>query len=309
MKASIRLDHQLLAVESDHTVHAMLELAAPPPADGGSRASLNLGIVIDRSGSMAGPKLEITKQCVEYLVRRLDPSDQLTLVTYDTEVQLLSALGPVDVARLEQIIRSIPPGGMTNLSGGWLKGREELARSAADDPKRLVLLTDGLANVGVTDHASLVGFARTAAGNGIGTTTIGFGEGFDEELLTDMANSGGGNSYYADSVDAAPGIFAEEFEGLMSLFAQTVSVEICPSQDVEVLAVLNEFPVASVPDGMQVSLGDAYGGERRRVVFQLRIPQLARLGVAKVADVVVRYTTVDNEIAAHELRLLCTSTW
>jgi hypothetical protein len=79
MKASIRLDHQLLAVESEHTVHAMLELAAPPPADGGTRASLNLGIVIDRSGSMAGPKLETTKQCVEYLVRRLDPSHHLTL--------------------------------------------------------------------------------------------------------------------------------------------------------------------------------------------------------------------------------------
>ncbi len=95
MQASIRLEHHLLAVEAEHRVHAMLELVAPPAPEGRERPPLHLALVIDRSGSMAGPKLETTKECAAFLVRRLAPTDELALVTYDDEVQLLSPLVPV----------------------------------------------------------------------------------------------------------------------------------------------------------------------------------------------------------------------
>ncbi len=110
---------------------------------------------------------------------------------------------------------------------------------------------------------------------GVGRT-IGFGEGFDEALLTAMADAGGGNAHYAPTPDAAPGIFAEEFEGLMALVAQNVSVEIRPSEDVGLLGILHGFPQVAVPGGVHVSVGDPYGDERRRLVFELHISEPPR---------------------------------
>jgi len=118
-----------------------------------------------------------------------------------------------------------------------------------------------------------------------------------------MADAGRGNAYYVPTPDAAPAIFAAEFEGLASLVAQNVSVEIAMSEDVAFLGILNEFPTVAVPGGVQVSLSDAYGDERRRVVFQLHVPRLQALGPRRVAEVVLRYVSVGEQIAAHEVTL------
>jgi Ca-activated chloride channel homolog len=303
MDAWIRLDHQLLAVEGDHTVHAMLELSAPEPSKPTARAPLHLALVIDRSGSMHGAKLEHTKAAATYLLRRLSREDHIALIAYDHEVQLLSALRPVDQDVHPRLISGMWSRGQTNLSGGYLKGVEELRRAPANSSRRVLLLTDGLANEGVKEPDALIGIARQLGAHNIGTTTIGFGEGFDEMLLTRMAEAGGGNSYYAESPDEAPRIFADEFEGLAKLVAQNVSVEIRPTQEVKFVGILNEYPQVSVPGGMQILVGDAYGGERRRVVFELHIPEMARLGVAKVGELVLRYVTVGDQVATHEITI------
>jgi Ca-activated chloride channel family protein len=303
MQANIRLEHELLAVETEQSVHAMLELTAPAAPAGRERPPLHLALVVDRSGSMAGDKLETTKRCAAFLVERLAPTDQFALIDYDDQVRLLAPLAPVGGANLLPVIGWITPGGQTNLSGGWLKGMEVLKGATGPGARKVLLLTDGLANVGITDEGALVKMAASAQEAGIGTTTIGFGEGFAEDLLTAMADAGGGNAHYAATPEDAPGIFASEFEDLVSLVAQNVSVEIRPSDQVEVVGMLNEYPAVPVAGGVQLQLGDAYAEERRRVVFELGIPRLASLGVAKVADVVVRYVSVDQEVAAHELTL------
>ena len=299
MKANIKLEHHLLAVEDEHDVHALLELVSPP-APAREREPLRLALVIDRSGSMTGPKLETTKEAAICLVRRLSPADHLALVAYDDEVNLLAPLAPVDRAVLEATIRGIFPGGSTNLSGGWLKGVEELKRGDGDGVLRVLLLTDGLANVGITEPAQLVEMTRGAAEAGIGTTTIGFGADFDEALLTKMADAGRGTGHFAATPDDAPRIFAQEFEDLVSVVAQNVSVEVRPSEEVQVLGILNEYPMVEVPGGIQVQLGDAYGDEVRRVVFAFHVPRLAGLGVATVAEVVLRYASVGDQVALHE---------
>jgi Ca-activated chloride channel family protein len=303
MEASIRLEHDLLAVETDNTVHAMLELTAPALAPAGDRPGLELAVVVDRSGSMAGPKLETTKRCVDYLIRRLTVKDRISLIAYDDSVLLLSPLSGADKRALRTVAASIHPGGMTNLSGGWLKGREQLAGAASNGARKILLLTDGLANRGIVDRDALIRLTGGAHQAGIGTTTIGFGDDFDEELLTAMADAGGGNSYYAANPEEAPGIFAREFEGLARLVAQNVSVEIVPTEHVEILGVLNEYPLTTVRSGLQAAVGDVYAEEARRVVFKLRVPQMARLGVVRIADVVVRYVSVGDEIASHELTI------
>jgi Ca-activated chloride channel family protein len=96
MQANIRLEHELLAVETEQTVHAMLELTAPAAPAGRERPPLHLALVVDRSRSMAGDKLETTKRCAAFLVERLAPTDQFALVDYDDQVRLLAPLAPGD---------------------------------------------------------------------------------------------------------------------------------------------------------------------------------------------------------------------
>src|SRR6266540_759142 len=231
MDANIRLDHSLVALETEQDVHAMLELVAPEPDELDERPPLRLALVLDRSGSMDGPKLDVAKRCAAWLVSRLRDRDELALVDYDDQVRLLAPLGaPHD--HIAHALSHVHAGGSTNLSGGWLKGVEQLRGADAASPRKVLLLTDGLANAGITDRYTLVGLAQEASRTGIGTTTIGFGYGFDEDLLTQMADAAGGNAHYAETPDAAPAIFAEELEGLTQLAAQNVSVEIRPRDDV-----------------------------------------------------------------------------
>jgi Ca-activated chloride channel family protein len=246
---------------------------------------------------MAGEKLAVARRCSAWLVSRLRPVDELALVSYDDEVRLLAPLAPVREAPLRAAVAGLRPGGSTNLSGGWLRGLEQLRGGGG----KILLLTDGLANAGVTGRGDLTELARTGARESVGTTTIGFGEDFDEELLTAMADAGGGNAHWAATPDEAPSIFARELEGLTRVAAQNVSVELRPGPHVELLGVLNEYPQVPVAGGVQLELGDAYADEKRRIVFALHVPHLPALGPASVAELVIRYVSVGGQIAQHEL--------
>ena len=138
-------------------------------------------------------------------MRRLWPEDVVSVVAYDDDVETVAepATGKAQADLVERI-RSIETRGCTNLSGGWLRGRELVAGGKRDGAaNRVVLLTDGLANVGITEPDKLIGLCRTALDQGITTTTIGFGQGYDEVLLRRMAEAGGGSTYYIEDPDQA----------------------------------------------------------------------------------------------------------
>jgi len=134
-----------------------------------------------------------------------------------------------------------------------------------------VLLTDGLANQGITDPHLLTELCREAARKGITTTTIGFGPSFDEDLLRAMAEAGGGSAYYVERADQAPGIFEEEVEGLLSLAAQNVTAEVIPGKGSELVAVRHSYPRSPSGRGVKLELGDLYAREPRLVLVDFRL--------------------------------------
>src|SRR5205085_2515542 len=128
------------------------------------------------------------------------------------------------------MIRSVRAGGITNLSGGWLRGCEHvLSRQGAEMIHRVLLLTDGQANAGITDAQVLINTAREKADAGAVTTTLGFGSGFNEDLLISMAQAAGGNFYFIQTPEDATGVFQIELESLASVVAQNLAVTLAPA--------------------------------------------------------------------------------
>ena len=300
MEATVRLEHDLLALDGEHDVHVMLELAVPAAAHDAAREPLQLAVVLDRSGSMSGGPLRTVAQAAAYLVDRLQADDGVALVTYDDEAELIAPLG-ADRATALAALRAVTSGGMTNLSGGWLLGREQLA--TVTGARRILLLTDGQANRGITDDATLAALVGAAAGEGIGTTCIGVGEHFNEDLLGHLADAAGGNYRFLERADDAPQAFAEEFTDLVALVAQNVSVEVRPHPAVEVLGVLNDLPSTPVDGGVRIQIGDAYAGQRRRVVLRLHVPSLAAVGPVTIAELVLRHVSVGAQIEQRSVTL------
>lgn len=296
MKPNVLVDYQFVVSAGTYTVRALLELEGKAPSQG-NRVPLNLSVVLDRSGSMEGAKLQAAREAAALLVRRLFPEDTVSVVTFDDEVQTVAppATGG-DQAQLPRLIEAIDTGGCTNLSGGWLQGREYVAsakREAASN--RILLLTDGQANTGITEPDALVGLCRGAHEKGIATTTIGFGVDYDEHLLRRMAEAGGGNTYYIESAEQAPGIFAEEVEGLLSLVAQNISVDVAPGASVALTAVHHIYPSTSSADGIRVQMGDLYAREPKLLLMEFVVPDLEER-----ADVEIARCTVTAQVLSED---------
>ncbi|HSM04618.1 MAG TPA: VWA domain-containing protein, partial [Longimicrobiales bacterium] len=164
--------------------------------------------------------------------------------------------------------------GSTNLSGGWLQGRALVhERHLAEGVNRVILLTDGLANVGITDGETLTRLAAEARRAGVSTTTVGVGADFDEDLLAAMADAGGGSAYYIERLDQAGGIFEEEVAGLLSIGAQNLTVTIRPRDAVSVATVHHGYPAENAGDGrLRVAVGDLYAREPRELLADFLVP-------------------------------------
>jgi Ca-activated chloride channel family protein len=276
MHHTVLVDYELAVAQQGFIVRALLKLEGKAPTPD-NRIPLNLSIVLDRSGSMAGDKLAAARDAAAQLVQRLHPDDTVSVVAYDDNVTTVAepATGATQAGLTTQI-QSIQPGGSTNLSGGWLRGRELVARVKREGGvNRIVLLTDGLANVGITDPTQLLGLCRTACVAGLTTTTIGFGADYDEKLLRGMADAGGANTWYIERADQAPDVFAEELEGLLTLCAQTVSVEIRPSDAVTLTAIRHQYPTTTLgTGGARLEIGDIYAREPKSVLVEFFVPAL-----------------------------------
>jgi Ca-activated chloride channel family protein len=260
------------------------------------RVPLNLALVLDASGSMSGEKIARAKEAAGFAVRQLGSADQVAVVAYSDDVTMVAPSTTVTAAAKTDLlyrIGRIDTGGTTNLSGGWLTGCQELARIAGDEreQRRVLVLTDGLANVGITNPEELVEHARQLRLRGIVTSTMGVGADFNEELLEALARQGGGRFQYVETAKHVPDCVQGELGEMLQVSARKVAVEIRLPPSVRCQECLNDYVRDDLPDGMRLHLGDLAVGETRRVLLKL-VVEPAR-GVASLAlDAVALYVDV-----------------
>ena len=306
MRINALLDVDLVAIEATDSVTVLLELEAPAATPGDvPRPEHTAVVVLDRSGSMSGDRLTAAKRALIDLVDRLDDRDRFGLVVFDNVAEVVIPAGRVgDLGRdsLRRDIAKIHTGGMTDLSAGYLRGLQEARRVATVTGATIVLLSDGHANSGVTDSSKLRGVANRAASQGITTSTIGIGLGYDESILTEMATGGAGNHSFAQGPDDAAVAIAAELDGLLSKTVQAAHLIITPTSDVAAVRILNDLPCQRVEDGILVELGDFYAGEQRRLTITIDVPAMAAIGLAQIATLALAYVELAT-LEQHTLTL------
>jgi len=188
--------------------------AAARTAEQPRRAPIDLAIVIDRSGSMTGQPLAAALGCAQNLIKSLRDDDRVAIVTFDNTVNVVQPLA--ELTERESLcakLRRIRSGGSTALFDGWLEGARQLAPFTTKNRiSRVILLTDGQANVGLDDPAGIAEKVAELARAGVTTSTVGLGDGFNETLLTKMADAGEGQAHYGQTPEDLEDGFAEEFQ-------------------------------------------------------------------------------------------------
>jgi len=298
-----QLENASLTHLTEQSVLAMLSVRAPPaPEEDSKRPAMDLVACIDRSGSMRGPKMRLMKQTLELLVKRagLKHSDRFSIVTFDSSVKVDVPLEYMDSqgrSRAEDVIKGIREGSTTNLSGGALRAIDILDASASQAPatagtttsttgeqgrtRAVMLFTDGLANEGIRDTASLVAAVKGALdsaseklGGPISFFTFGFGADHNEDCLRTLAteSSAGGLYYYVNAAEDIPNAFADVIGGLSSVVAQNAVLTLAPEPGVSVARVLGSTYTRDTEGA--IVLGDLFAEDAKDVLVELTVPAL-----------------------------------
>jgi Ca-activated chloride channel family protein len=260
----------------------------PYPAD---RPRVNLSLVIDRSGSMGeARKLEFVKTAAHQLIELMGSDDVLSVVVYDHQVSVPFPARRVDGNReaLHRLVESLYPGGQTFLSGGLEEGFRQ-ARSARRNGfiNRVLLLSDGLANVGTVGRDALQRRAAEMAEHGISVSTFGVGHHFDEELLMMTATGGGGNYRYLGDPERIVAALSSEFHMASRTAASDVEIIIRLKRDCRFGSVVGR-EWRRDGDAYIIRLGDLSAGERRTLFASFNVAA-SNPGLREVGEVTVRY--------------------
>lgn len=271
-----RTDRRYVRAGAHSRRYVLLGLTAPTTQRRSERLPVNVALVLDRSGSMGGEKIALAKQAVERALLGLDERDRFSLVVYDDQIDLVVPSTPASAEAKRNArdrLAEIEARGSTNLADGWLRGAEQVALSQSERAiNRCLLLTDGLANVGLTDHESLRRHAAELRARGIETTTFGIGSDFDERLLQSLADAGGGHFYFVERGVQIADFLTSELGELLEIVARDAAIEVQLADGFR-LQSLSSVGEEHREGGARLALGNLVAGQEVEVVVELGFPR------------------------------------
>jgi Ca-activated chloride channel homolog len=289
---TVELDRCKVSPRESRDVNLIIRFCMPEEIKHeGRRPPLNLAMVIDRSGSMEDKgKIEYARQAACHVVDNLRGSDILGVVEYDDRITTLWRSQPLENPReVKELIEGLEPRGSTNLCGGLMEGVDQAHRYINSERiNRVILLSDGLANTGITNHAQIARMVRSAKARGITVSAIGLGLDYDENLMQAIAENGGGNYYYVESPSQMNRIFAQELAMLSKTYAKNVKLRFRGLENVDSVIVYG-YRSAVTRGTAEIELEDLYSGEKRSVLLQLRLKGI-NAGIQKLGSVELSYT-------------------
>lgn len=263
----VELDRGVLPADQQQTAAVKISLVADAPPEKITRPPVNLCIVMDRSGSMQGNKIEQARKAALEALSRLGPQDIFSLVIYDSKVETLIPAGRMqDQARARELIRGIRPGGNTALFGGVSRGAAELRKALGDHAQgmvhRMILLSDGLANVGPATPEDLGRLGVSLQKEGISVTTIGVGTDYNEDLMTRLAQRSDGNTYFVENENDLARIFGQELGDVLNVVARNIRIQIiCPENVKPLRSIGREATIRG--QKVELNLNQLYGNQER----------------------------------------------
>ena len=279
LRINAGFDRNIIHEHGDSVRYLTVELEAPGPVDmeQAPRRPLNLALVIDASGSMSGDRIHSAREAAKGIASKLEEGDLLSIVSFDatpTVHRKQLRIGAVAMEEIRAVIDSLQSGSTTNLSGGWLDGAEcvaEAAEESGDFVNRVLLLSDGHANQGITDPAQLQEIAANLRQRGVLTSTVGIGDDYSTTQLFALAEYGGGIMHDAARPEDIVEVVLGEFEGIISTYAEAVEVRLThpPTARVDVLGALVHH---REPGVFSCQLGPLRHNGSRVVILKLRTP-------------------------------------
>ncbi|GGO88144.1 hypothetical protein GCM10011348_42960 [Marinobacterium nitratireducens] len=260
------------------------------------RIAANVAIVLDKSGSMSGDKIANAREAAIMAIGRLDERDIVSVVTYDSRVEVVvPATRLLEPEPIYRAIRRISAGGNTALFAGVSKGARELRKFLdRNQVNRIILLSDGLANVGPQSPSELGRLGQSLAREGISVTTIGLGLGYNEDLMTQLAGYSDGNHAFVENAQDLARIFQYEFGDVMSVVAQDLSIEIRCLNGVRPLRLLGRDGEV-IGDRVRTRLNQLHSAQEKYLVLEVEVPAQPAGTRLELAEVQIDYASLATQ--------------
>lgn len=290
IRLTAAMSKPILPAGKKQTVYIKVGLTGVNPGKSPFRAPANVAIVLDKSGSMSDQKIRDARQAAIDAIRRLNRDDIVSVVTYDSTVNVLvPATRLTEPEAVISKLREIEANGSTALFAGVSKGADELRKfKELDRVNRMVLLSDGLANIGPSSTTDLAELGQSLNREGIAVTTIGLGLDYNEDLMAKLAATSNGRHYFArESADLAR-LFDKEFGDIMTVVAQEVEVQIRCADGVRPVRLLGRGGQIR-GQSVKVNINQLYRDHERYIILEMEVPAGEKSRSAEVANITVSY--------------------
>jgi Ca-activated chloride channel family protein len=291
VKLSVEPNQSVFAAGESSKAYLRVQLEGlgeEEPAE--DRPPANIALVIDRSGSMRGPKIEQAKEAAILALSRLTRRDRVSVIAFDHNVDVVVPAGPFeDFSEMKERISSIHPGGRTAIYAAVRQAGQSVGEAVSEGSiSRVILMSDGQANVGPSSPAELERLGRELAGEGISVTTIGLGLGYSEELMTRLAAASDGNHAFVENPEQLADIFNKEFGDVFSVVGLDAEVEIeCPEGVEPLRGMGRDMKIQGRRASFQLKRIGAK--QERYAILELKLSKGIARDSAAIADVHVSY--------------------